>query len=76
MRDEAFCWGDESRYGYALRRPERHLWQVFYTLQHNTHERDGAITFDGKAWRSQTDKAVSYPRAVIDDFGELVPVRS
>jgi hypothetical protein len=71
MRDEAFCW----ELGHAWRRPDRRFWYAFFTSQRNTHERDGPITFDGKAWRSQTDKAISYPSAVIDDFGELVPVR-
>ena len=50
-------------------------WSCHFSEFWNTHERDGAVTLrkDG-SFRSETGKYVSYPYAVMDDFGFLQPV--
>lgn len=49
-------------------------WTASWSGTHNTHERDGKVVFKNNVWVSETGKNISYPYAVIDDFGFLVPV--
>lgn len=49
-------------------------WTASWSGTHNTPERDGPVEFDGTAWRSAGGRNVSYPYAVVDDFGFLAPI--
>ena len=69
-------WREEFTYCYgnAFRCLDRRYWQTFFSSQEGTLERDGPVTFNGKFWTSENGKHVSYPYAVTDDYGTLVPV--
>ena len=77
-KDEAMRWGRQDAgvpQGSAYRHHfDRRYWTAQYSALYNTLERDGPITFDGKAWRSAGGASVSFPRSIQDDFGSLVPV--
>jgi len=60
--------------GWAYRQDDRRYWRTFFSKQEGTLERDGPVTFNGKFWTSENGKHISYPYAVTDDFGALVPV--
>ena len=64
--------------GYCFRNYfNRAYWHAFFTHTSNTLKRDGKMTFGGNMWYSQTSfDAFSYPYAVTDDYGVLVPVRN
>lgn len=67
---------DEQQYcfGYMARGLDRRFWHAYFSEQEGTPKRDGQMYFDGNCWRSEGGKVISIPRAVIDDFGQLVPV--
>ena len=72
---------DDDTYasGYAGRQDfNRGYWFAYFCRTSNTHWRDVKITYDSKRhiWHSETDDTVSYPYAVTDDYGVLVPVRN
>lgn len=50
------------------------FWEFYSSKLYNTTERDGPITYNGTCWTSENGKYISAPKAVIDDFGTLVPV--
>jgi hypothetical protein len=52
------------------------FWSYYADNVNGTTERDGAIEFDGKVWRSQTGRVVHAPKAVMDDFCFLVAVEA
>lgn len=60
--------------GWMARQPDRRFWSAYYSAFWDTHQRDGTVQFDGLVWRSENGKTVSFPCAVTDDFGNLVPV--
>jgi hypothetical protein len=75
--NDLMTWGDcdqSSAQGWAYRGSDPRFWTASFSGTHNTAERDGPMAFDGLAWRSAGGRNVSYPRAVADDFGVLVPV--
>lgn len=75
--NDLFQWGREARkcrQGSAWRMQDRRYWTASWSALFDTHERDGQMRHDGKQWISQTGKFVSYPQAVTDDYGVLVPV--
>lgn len=77
MMDEMFIWGRSNAkadQGCAYRVLDRRFFHAYWSELFDTHERDGPMEFDGKAWRSEGGRIVSYHKAVVDDFGELVPV--
>jgi hypothetical protein len=49
-------------------------WSASWSGTHNTHERDGKVSFDGKVWRSERSVNISIPCAVMDDYGFLMPL--
>lgn len=50
------------------------FWMYYFSsrVDNNFHGKNSAITFNGKFWSS--DDVISYPKAIMDDFGMLVPV--
>jgi hypothetical protein len=62
----------ESSYAWVMKVGS--FWRCFATTLHNTHERDGKVTFNGRYWASENEKFISYPKAIIDDFGTLTPI--
>jgi hypothetical protein len=68
-------WGKSDRQGYqGWAKANGRYWTAAWSSLWDTLERDGPMTYDGKSWSSRTGEIVSYPFAVIDDFGDLVPV--
>ena len=76
---ESITWGqcdDRSAQGWAHQSSVfgRIYWSAAWSGNHNTIERDGQIVFDGSAWRSENNINISYPYAVMDDYGYLYPL--
>lgn len=61
--------------GYFMRRLQRIYWTAFFTKTSNTLWRDGKMSFNGTFWHSETSNTLSYPYAITDDYGDLVPVK-
>ena len=73
---ELIQWGKQDRkgaQGSAWRGLDRR-WTCHFSGTHDTVERDGKMAFDGIKWASETGRNVSFPAAVVDDYGALVPV--
>lgn len=66
----------EARYlgGYCLRVRRAPSYFTAHWDDFTTHERDGAVRFNGTTWLSKNGRYVSMPYAVVDDFGNLVPL--
>ena len=73
--EDIMYWGskDSYPYGWALMAPldRRYWWAGFSSTRY-----DGQMQYRNLAWRSRNDAIVSIPHAVIDDYGNLVPVPS
>lgn len=70
-------WGRENSkgcQGYAFERLDRRYWIAGWSELWDTIERDGYMKYGSNHWFSLGGKTVSYPYAVIDDYGALVPV--
>ena len=79
MTAETLTWGActaRSSQGWAHRVQYygRRFWSASWSGLHDTLERDGSINYRTNAWRSESGVFLSYPYAVADDFGVLVPV--
>ena len=77
MRDERHTWGKcdrTSAQGWAYRRLDRRYWSASWSGSQGSMQRDGQMTYRQYAWRSENEVNVDYPNAVIDDYGNLVPV--
>jgi hypothetical protein len=75
--NELITWGkcdSKSAQGWAKPTLDRRYWTASFSGTHDTHEKDGKVTYKNHAWVSETEKNVSYPYAVVDDFGYLTPV--
>lgn len=75
---ESYTWGktdSKAAQGWMYRRIDRRYWSAAWSDFWNTLERDGPQTFreDGSR-RSENGRIVSFPQAVMDDFGFLVPI--
>ena len=76
---QTMTWGrifTGTRQGWALTGNPRlpFIWTSSWSGNHGTHDRDGKTEYRGHAWRSENDIDISYPAAVMDDFGTLVPI--
>lgn len=79
MTAESLTWGActaRSSQGWAHRVQfyGRRFWTAYWSGLHDTLERDGSINYRANAWRSESGVFLTYPYAVVDDFGDLVPV--
>lgn len=77
MTDERYTWGKcdrTSAQGWSYRRPDRRFWTASWSGSQGSLNRDGKMTHRQHAWRSENEVDVTYPQAVIDDFGTLAPV--
>lgn len=80
MPHDSVTWGasdQKANQGWAHRSDfDRRFWSTHWSAFWNTHERDGAVNYDPSrhGWFSQNDLYISFPRAVINDFGDLVAV--
>lgn len=64
-----------SNNGWAMKGFAKWPYWCFSSAKlYNTTERDGAITFNGTYWSSENGLYISAPKAIIDDFGCLIPV--
>lgn len=78
---QSIVWGEIDRSGaQGWARQSSVFWPIYWSAawsgNHDTFERDGKIFYDGSAWRSENNINISYPYAVMDDFGFLVPLPS
>ena len=70
-------WGAENQHGhqgFAFCTLDRRYWCASWTELWDTLERDGYMMQGSNCWFSWGGKNVSYPYAVMDDFGTLVAV--
>lgn len=67
--------GSSKGSGWAKRELDRRFYYVFYSEFWSTLERDGKIVWDSDRciWTSQNGKILTYPCAIVDDYGNLVP---
>ena len=75
--DEIYLWGRKAQgclQGFAMRLLGRRFWAVSWNGLFDTLERDGQMAFNGRYWHSENHVFLSYPKAVMDDYGDLVPV--
>ena len=74
---EIYIWGRELRNAYqgiAMRCMDRRFWHAQWSGLFDTLERDGQMRYEGNFWRSENDIFLSYPKAIMNDYGDLVPV--
>lgn len=50
------------------------IWSAHWSEFWDTPERDGPVLYADHMWSSANKRYISYPYAVMDDFGFLVPV--
>ena len=79
MTAESLTWGARTArtsQGWAHRVTfyGRRFWTASWSGLHDTLERDGPVAYRDNAWRSENGVFLTYPYAVVDDFGDLVPV--
>lgn len=67
--------GRGAHQGWMLRHCRlRNYWTSHDSDFWDTHERGGPKRLEGNAWVSQGGRDMSFPWAVMDDHGFLVPV--
>lgn len=77
--EEILLWGrrgpkGESQGGAIRNSLDRRWFTTYWSYLFDTLERDGPMVFSANVWRSEGGRTVSYMVAVVNDYGDLVPV--